>query len=178
MKKTEMVAKIKEDMKKIITTEETKRNNLINLVMTDLVKNESGTVESVYALKQLMTDENELRKLKDTHEQWPKSLDMVCSIIEGSCDQSLFDIDYELIDNYTVRIIINNELGICLAMGKSGCRDFDTSCIIKWGHVDFRKQKFADAFKVSKEFNVASADAMFRFSDEVKRIIKRYKMCP
>ena len=142
-------------MKKIIVTEETKRNNLINLVMTDLVKNESGTVESVYALKQLMSDENELRKLKDTHEQWPKSLDMVCSIIEGSCDQSLFDIDYELIDNYTVRIII-----------------------IKWGHVDFRKQKFADAFKVSKEFNVASADAMFRFSDEVKRIIKRYKMCP
>lgn len=165
-------------MTKIIATEENKRNNLVNLVMKDLVNNESGTVESVYALKQLTTDENELRKLKDNQIQWPKSLDMICSIIEGACDPSLFDIDYEMFDNYTIRISINNELGICFVLGKSGCRDFDTSCIIKWGTVDFRRQKFADAFKVTKSFNVASADSMFRFSDEIKRIIKRYRMCP
>lgn len=190
MNKDAMINKITEDLYVICNKTEELRNKQMSVAFKKILQKDKnkdlqpGSVESVYYLKKLMNIEDQLRKEKDNLEEWPKSLRLLTSKIEEFFDNCLYCFDYEIVDNYSVKMIINERLCICFQMVKSGCRSFnDTSvcaCTIKWGHMDLTRQKYADAFKADKQFNVADCDATEKFIEEAKKIISKYriKMCP
>ena len=190
MNKDNMIRKIKEELQEICNKTEELRNKKMSLGFKKILQKDKnkdlipGSVESVYYLKTLLTLEDQLRKEKDNLEEWPKSLKLLTSKIEEFFDNCFYCFDYEIVDNYSVKMIVNERLCICFQMVKSGCRCFNDdkvcACIIKWGSMDLSRQKYTDAFKADKQFNVADNDATEKFIDEAKKTITKYriKMCP
>lgn len=177
MKAETMVSKISEELKKILDTNERSRNEEIERTLSSLLSEDSGSVDSCFKLRQLMVNEDSLRKMKNNYEQWPKAVRFIIEFVEKHFDKFYYDIDYEIRDSYSFWIIINNSKALCIELEKAGCREFDdTSCTFKWGIVDRRKIKYIDKFSTDATANVADYLSLDRMISTFCRVCDKIKI--
>lgn len=179
--------KVTEGLEEVIPSLEQERTREIRKKLSELLTSESGTVESLYELRQLMEMEDNLRKTKDSLLQWPLAINIICEFVENSLDKFYYDIDYELRDNYSFWIIINSEKCLCIELDRCGSREMivagsvdyviASSCKFKWGIVDRRRSKFyVDRFTVNNTSTVGDHNSIERMLETVSNECKNIKI--
>lgn len=180
MNKEKLISSIETELKKIEENSTGLRKKMISDTIGELESHESGTVDSCYVIRNLLLYENELRKIKNNLVQWPKATEVICTHAEMVLDKMWHDWDYEVVDSYSWRMIINDRIVLCVSLKRCGCREIigvsndplttiSASCEFEWGIVDLRKCKYVDKFKVDNKSTCGDYNSMVRMRDALAK---------
>lgn len=175
------MSKISEELKKVVDANETSRNKDLRKAVSEMIDEESGTVNSCFKLRQLLVLEDGLRKMKNNSVEWPKAVTLICELVEKSFDKFYYDIEYELRDSYSFWIVINNAKALCIELDACGCREFEAdtgspSCKFKWGIIDRQRVKYVDKFEADTEASISDYLSLDRMIGTLSRTCKRNRM--
>lgn len=178
MKKKEMVEKIKNCIDENIDAQSVYRERHIRETVAALHVSK-GTLDTCLRLKSLMDDENTLRRTYDDKVQWILALETIINKIEETLDQCLYEIDYEMITAYNVRLIINDAIAFHLQHEKSASRELEQrdkdhilNCRVRWG-IAYLERKPEPGKWVS--CNAADAGSLIRIIESVERAAKPHR---
>lgn len=156
MNRESLISTIKEELNRIVDANEKSRTTELRKTLSELLTEDSGTVDSCFKIRQLLIAEDDLRKTKNNYFQWPKAVEFITRYVEKSFDKFYYEFDYEIRDTYSFWIIINDRKGLCIELDKCGCREFDggvdpeetpaSSCEFRWGIIDRKRVKYIDKF--------------------------------
>ena len=135
MKKEELICKIKTCIDENIDAQKAYREKHIKKAVNELGKS-VGTIDSCLVIKDLLDDENTLRKTLNDRYHWVMSIETIVNNVENSLDQCLYDIDYELITAYKIRVVINDAIALHLEHEKSASYEGGSAtpnCRLYWG---------------------------------------------
>lgn len=136
MKKEELIKKIKNCIDENISAQLAYREKKIKETFANLTVS-NGTLDTCLQIKSLMDDENTLRRTYDNRIQWILALETITERLELLLDKCLYDLDYEMITAYNIRIVINDAIGLHIEHEKSASREFEekylVNCRIRWG---------------------------------------------
>lgn len=180
MNKEKLISSIEKELKKIEDNNTGLRKKMISETIGELENKESGTVDSCYIIRNLLLYEDELRKIKNACVQWPKATEVICTHAELSLDKMWCDWDYEIVDSYSWRMIINDRIVLCIKLKRCGCREIigvsndplttvSASCEFEWGIVDLSKCKYVDKFKVNDKSTCGDYNSMVRMREALAK---------
>lgn len=168
MKKKELIEKIKKCIEENIDAQIKYREKHIKKAVSKLHES-IGTVDSCLIIKQLMDDENTLRKTYNNRHHWVMSVEEITDNIEGALDQCLYDIEYELLTAYKIRIIINDEIAVHIEHEKSASYEGGSptpNCRISWGIAHLEREPEPGRMTVC---NAGDNEAMMKLTSTVQR---------
>lgn len=167
MKKEELICKIKTCIDENIDAQKAYREKHIKKAMNELSKS-VGTIDSCLVIKDLLDDENTLRKTLNDRHHWVMSIETIVNNVENTLDQCLYDIDYELITAYKIRVVINDVIALHLDHEKSasyegGCTT--PNCILYWGIAHLEREP--EPTKMTR-CNAGDPSAILKLMDAVE----------
>ena len=176
MNKEKLISSIEKELKKIEDNNTDLRNKMISDTIGELENNEAGTVDSCYAIRNLLMYENELRKVKNAYVQWPKATEVISTHAELALDKMWYDWDYEIVDSYSWRMIVNDRIVLCIKLKRCGCREIigiskdplttvSASCEFEWGIIDLKRSRYLDKFKVDNKSTCGDYNSMVRMRE-------------